>query len=132
MKPLLEVTNKEDALNEKEKQLNQIVDQFERQKNEFTELNQKQNQLTQEKHILSEQLQAESELCAEAEEVGFYWDHMHFVWFPCEMDFSHHTTSLPIPPESLATRDSETSGEKSISHGKPYKMHFWTSHSKAG
>ena len=28
--------------------------------------------------------------------------------FPCEMDFSHH----------------ETSGEKSISHGKLYKMHF--------
>ena len=33
--------------------------------------------------------------------------------FPCEMDFSHH--------QSL---NSETSGEKSISHGKPYKMHF--------
>ena len=29
-------------------------------------------------------------------------------------------TSLRISPESLATRN----GEKSISHGKPYKMHF--------
>ena len=36
--------------------------------------------------------------------------------FPCEMDFSH----LRIP----LWWDSETCGEKSISHGKPYKMHF--------
>ena len=35
--------------------------------------------------------------------------------FPCEMDFSHHESTRV---------DSETSGEKSISHGKPYKMHF--------
>ena len=31
--------------------------------------------------------------------------------FPLEMHFSHHESG-------------ETSGEKSISHGKPYKMHF--------
>ena len=44
--------------------------------------------------------------------------------FPCEMDFSHHKS--PNPTESLATRVGfgDPSGEISISHGKPYKMHF--------
>ena len=36
--------------------------------------------------------------------------------FPCKMDFSHHG--------SRRGWDSEKSGEKSVSHGKPYKMHF--------
>ena len=40
--------------------------------------------------------------------------------FPCEMDFSHHESPNP----ARVAWDSETSGEKSISHGKPYKMHF--------
>ena len=39
--------------------------------------------------------------------------------FPCEMDFSHHES-----PNPARGWDSKTSGEKSISHGKPYKMHF--------
>ena len=35
------------------------------------------------------------------------------------------TTSMWTPPSRLRRGwDSETSGEKSISHGKPYKMHF--------
>ena len=43
--------------------------------------------------------------------------------FPCEMDFSHHES--PNPTSRLRRGwESETSGEKSISHGKPYKMHF--------
>ena len=37
--------------------------------------------------------------------------------FPCNMDFL--TTS-----RLRRGWDSETSGEKSMSHGKPYKMHF--------
>ena len=35
------------------------------------------------------------------------------------MDFSHHKSLNPRPGW-----DSETSGENSISHGKPNKMHF--------
>ena len=44
--------------------------------------------------------------------------------FPCEMDFSHHES--PNFHQSRLRRgwDSGTSGEKSISHGKPYTMHF--------
>lgn len=68
VKPLLEVTNNEDKLNQKETELKQVMDRFEKQKEDLVLLEQKQNQLAQEKHILSEQLQAESELCAEAEE----------------------------------------------------------------
>ena len=41
--------------------------------------------------------------------------------FPCEMEFSHHESPNPT---RVAKWDSETSGEKSISNGKPYKMHF--------
>ena len=44
--------------------------------------------------------------------------------FPCEMDFSHHKSPNP-------TRVTYNKGgirrrvvRKSISHGKPYKMHF--------
>ena len=53
--------------------------------------------------------------------------------YPCEMDFSDYKIS-----ESHSSHlrqncdfrddwwDSESSGEKSISHGKPHKMHFLT------
>ena len=69
------MTNNEEKLNAKENELRQITDKFEKQKADLQELEEKHNQLLQEKHILSEQLQAESELCAEAEEVccfGFF------------------------------------------------------------
>ena len=46
------------------------MDRFEKQKQDYIELEQKQKQIMEEKNILSEQLQAETELCAEAEEVG--------------------------------------------------------------
>ena len=43
----------------------------------------------------------------------------HFVWFPCKMDFSHHESPNP------ARVDCDEGGiEKSISHGKPYKINF--------
>lgn len=66
---MLEVTNNEEKLNAKENELRQISDKFDKQKADLVELEEKHTQLLQEKHILSEQLQAESELCAEAEEV---------------------------------------------------------------
>ena len=47
----------------------QVADKFEKQRQEYAELEAKQRQIMEEKNILSEQLQAETELCAEAEEV---------------------------------------------------------------
>ena len=47
-----------------------MVDRYEKQQVEYQELEAKQRQLQEEKSILSEQLQAETELCAEAEEVN--------------------------------------------------------------
>ena len=49
---------------------------------------------------------------------------MNFVWFPREMDFSHHKSPNPTRVAWRQEWDSETSGQKTISHGKPYKMHF--------
>ena len=44
---------------------------------------------------------------------------MHFLYgFPWEMDFSHHES---LNPARVAGWDLETSGEKSIPRGKPYK-----------
>ncbi len=72
VKPLLQVTNNEEKLNAKEVELKQVADRFEKQKNDYEELVAKQRQILEEKNILSEQLQAETELCAEAEEVRVY------------------------------------------------------------
>ena len=49
------------------------------------------------------------------------WEDMHFVWFYMWDGFFS-----PQVYESHPSRlgDSETSGEKLFSHGKPYKMHF--------
>ena len=70
VKPLLQVTNNEDKLNAKEEELRRILDRYEKQNSDVDDLGRKQQQLMEEKNILSEQLQAETELCAEAEEVG--------------------------------------------------------------
>ena len=80
MKPLLNVTNQEEQLNVKEEELKRVSEKFDKQKNEITEMEQKQMQLQEEKNILSEQLQAESELCAEAEEVSFVQDCYMYVY----------------------------------------------------
>ena len=69
VKPLLQVTNNEDKLNAKEEELRRVVDRFDLQKRDYDDLEKKKGQLAEEKNILSEQLQAETELCAEAEEV---------------------------------------------------------------
>ena len=70
VKPLLQVTNNEEKLTAKEVELKKIADQFEKTKVEIEELEKRNAQVAEEKNILSEQLQAEIELCAEAEEVG--------------------------------------------------------------
>ena len=70
VKPLLQVTNNEEKLSAKDLELKMVADKFEKTKVEFGELEKKKQQLVEEKNILSEQLQAESEMCAEAEEVG--------------------------------------------------------------
>ena len=67
---MLPVTNNEEKINAKEQELQQVATKFEKQKEEFDELIHKHTTLLEEKNILSEQLQAESELCAEAEEVS--------------------------------------------------------------
>ena len=69
VKPLLQVTNNEEKLSVKDQELKQVQDKFEKTQQEYTELEGKQKQLIEEKNILSEQLQAEAEMCAEAEEV---------------------------------------------------------------
>lgn len=69
VKPLLQVTNTEEKLNIKEQELRQVADHFDRLKSEHQELEQNHKQLAEEKVALVQQLQAEQELCAEAEEV---------------------------------------------------------------
>ena len=70
VKPLLQVTNNEDKLNAKEEELRKVADRFDKQQQDYADLEKKQHQIIEEKNILSEQLQAETELCAEAEEVN--------------------------------------------------------------
>ena len=70
MKPLLSVTGQEEKLHTKEEELKKIKDNFERQKQETEEMERRYAQIIEEKNILAEQLQAETELCAEAEEVS--------------------------------------------------------------
>ncbi|GAB1604732.1 myosin heavy chain, non-muscle-like isoform X4 [Argonauta hians] len=68
VKPLLSVTNQEEKLNAKEEELKKIKESYERTKYDFEDLERKFASLVEEKSILSEQLQAETELCTEAEE----------------------------------------------------------------
>lgn len=69
MKPLLEVTNKEEMMTLKEQELKLAVDRFDKLKSEHADLEHKHSQLVDEKNGLIDHLHAESELCAEAEEV---------------------------------------------------------------
>ena len=67
---MLSVTGQEEKLHTKEEELKKIKDNFERQKQETEEMERRYAQIIEEKNILAEQLQAETELCAEAEEVS--------------------------------------------------------------
>lgn len=80
MKPLLQVTNNEEKLNAKEEELKKVADRFEKQKEEIQEMENKYTQLMEEKSILQEQLQAETEISAEAEEVGCCANCVHLLY----------------------------------------------------
>ena len=52
-------------------------------------------------------------------------DDMHFVWFSMRDGFfSPRVFESRLSRVARLGWYSETSGEKSISHGRPYKMHF--------
>ena len=94
-----------------------MADKFEKQKQEYVELEAKQSQLLEEKNILSEQLQAETELCAEAEEVRLiYNQHFHRklcrLYIPIEVKLfwkykSKGTMFVPQSRARLAARKQE-------------------------
>ena len=65
----MEVTNHDDTVKTLETEVQKAQQKVELQKNELLDLEKKHIQMMEEKNILAEQLQAESELCAEAEEV---------------------------------------------------------------
>ena len=44
--------------------------------------------------------------------------------FPCEMNFSHHLSPNPTRVASDSVGFGDSWWEKSISHGKPYKIHI--------
>ena len=69
MKPLLEVTNTEEKISQRELELKQVSDKFDKLKTDHDDLEKKHHQTLEEKVALAEQLQAEVELCNEAEEV---------------------------------------------------------------
>jgi myosin protein heavy chain len=69
VKPLLQVTNTEEKINQKEAELKQVADRFEKLRVDHEDLEKQHKQVLEEKSLLAEQLQAEVELCNEAEEV---------------------------------------------------------------
>jgi myosin protein heavy chain len=69
VKPLLEVTNNEEKLSQKEQELKAVNDKFEKMKQEREELEHQYQQLAEERSMLAQQFRAEAELCAETEEV---------------------------------------------------------------
>jgi len=73
VKPLLQVTNTEEKINQKEAELKQVADRFEKLRFDHEDLEKQHKQVLDEKSALAEQLQAEVELCNEAEEVGVVW-----------------------------------------------------------
>jgi len=68
VKPLLNVTRQEDELRDKEAEFKKLKDASERVESAHKELASSHEKLVEEKNILAEQLQAEIELCTEAEE----------------------------------------------------------------
>lgn len=66
---MLAVTNQEQKIQEKDDELKKVKEAYDKQKSDAEEIEKKYVQTIAEKNILSEQLQAEAELCAEAEEV---------------------------------------------------------------
>ncbi|KAI1896803.1 hypothetical protein AGOR_G00098600 [Albula goreensis] len=69
VKPLLQVTRQEEEMQAKEEELVKVKERQLQAEQQLKEFESKQQQLSAEKMALQEQLQAETELCAEAEEM---------------------------------------------------------------
>jgi len=69
VKPLLQVTNTEEKINQREAELKQVSDKFDKLKVDHDDLEKKHHQTLEEKVALAEQLRAEVDLCNETEEV---------------------------------------------------------------
>merc|ERR1712142_367524 len=68
VKPLLDVTRQEDELRTKEEEHKKLVEKYDKVEAAHSELAKAHEKLVDEKNTLAEQLQAETELCQEAEE----------------------------------------------------------------
>merc|ERR1740137_166654 len=69
VKPLLQVTKNDEKVMQKENELKEITEKLQHHEQEVQNLDKQYQQALEEKNILAEQLQAETELCAEAEEM---------------------------------------------------------------
>merc|ERR1719328_116337 len=69
VKPLLQVTKNDEKVLQKEMELKAVTEKLDHHEKVVTQLENKYDQAIEEKNILAEQLQAETELCAEAEEM---------------------------------------------------------------
>ncbi|CAB1341983.1 unnamed protein product [Coregonus sp. 'balchen'] len=69
VKPLLQVSRQEEEMQAKDDELTKVKERQEHAEMQLQEMEVKQHQLSAEKQALQEQLQAETELCAEAEEM---------------------------------------------------------------
>jgi len=69
VKPLLQVTKNDEKVLQKETELKEISEKLLHHEQEVQNLDKQYQQALEEKNILAEQLQAETELCAEAEEM---------------------------------------------------------------
>merc|ERR1719289_343462 len=69
VKPLLQVTKNDEKVMQKENELKEITEKLHHHEQEVQSLDKQYQQALEEKNILAEQLQAETELCAEAEEM---------------------------------------------------------------
>merc|ERR1719244_590651 len=69
VKPLLQVTKNDEKVLQKETELKEITEKLQKHELEVQSLDKQYQQALEEKNILAEQLQAETELCAEAEEM---------------------------------------------------------------
>ena len=69
----MEVTNNDEKIREKEDELKKVNDRFVVAESELKELNGRHAQMLEDKNILQDQLQAETELCNEAEEVHYQY-----------------------------------------------------------
>lgn len=76
VKPLLEVTKQEEKLTQKEDELKSVREKLDMQLKNAEEYEKRYQQVLEEKTVLAEQLQAEVELCAEAEEMRARYEYL--------------------------------------------------------